>query len=367
MDDQLATLTGNGLDISYKYNVDGIRTQKTVNGVTTTYHLDGDIVTYETDGTDEIYYTYNSNDKLVSMNLNGEKYFYLRNIQGDITGLVDQSGTEVVSYQYDTWGKLVSVSGTLADTVGEKNPYRYRGYRYDLETGLYYLNARYYNPEWKRFLNADSYGGSIGDLLSHNVFAYALNNPVMYADPSGNIPWDTIIDVGWTVYEGVKAIISPTEENMNNFKWSLASIFIPYMPGSYAKHAADGLGGAFSKGSKSTSKSTSNSGSKTSKNVAETGSKGKANVKSNDVTPGGLRFTDHGTERANERGFSPQNIDSIVQNNKKTRKSKIDDLGRKTWEYVDKRGNKVVLNEQNGIVSVHSSAEGGVYIPKLKK
>jgi hypothetical protein len=101
-----------------------------------------------------------------------------------------------------------------------------------------------------------------------------LNNPVMYADPSGNIPWDTIIDVGWTVYEGVKAIISPTEENMNNFKWSLASIFIPYMPGSYAKHAADGLGGAFSKGSKSTSKSTSNSGSKTSKNVAETGSKG---------------------------------------------------------------------------------------------
>jgi RHS repeat-associated protein len=155
MGDQLATLTGNGLDISYKYNVDG-------NGETTKYHLDGDIVTYETDGTDEIYYTYNSNDKLVSMNLNGEEYFYLRNIQGDITGLLDESGAEVVTYQYDTWGKLVTISGSLAETVGEKNPHRYRGYRYDSETGLYYLNARYYNPEWKRFLNADSYGGSIG-------------------------------------------------------------------------------------------------------------------------------------------------------------------------------------------------------------
>jgi RHS repeat-associated protein len=110
------------------------------------------------------------------MNLNGDEYFYLRNIQGDITGLVDPSGAEVVSYQYNTWGELVSISGSLAETVGEKNPYRYRGYRYDSETGLYYLNARYYNPEWKRFLNADTFGEEVGDLLSHNVFAYVKNN-----------------------------------------------------------------------------------------------------------------------------------------------------------------------------------------------
>ncbi|MED1856753.1 polymorphic toxin-type HINT domain-containing protein [Brevibacillus reuszeri] len=89
--------------------------------------------------------------------------------------------------------------------------------------------------------------------------------------------------------------------------------------------------------------------------------------KTNDKTKGGLVFTEHGAERANERGFTADVIDSIVQHNKKNRFSKVDAQGRKTWEYVDSRGNKVVLNEQGGIVSVHSPAEGGVYIPKPKK
>lgn len=184
--DQLAALAGNGLDIAYAYNDDGIRTEKTVGGVTTKYHLDGDYVTYETDGTDEIYYTYDANDNLISMNLNGAEYVYVRNLQGDIMGLIDEEGVVVVSYTYDTWGQMVSITGAQADTVGEKNPYRYRGYLYDSETGLYYLNARYYNPEWGRFLNADSYGGISGELLSHNVFAYVKNNPVMYYDPTGH-------------------------------------------------------------------------------------------------------------------------------------------------------------------------------------
>jgi RHS repeat-associated protein len=119
------------------------------------------------------------------MNYKGEDYFYVYNLQGDVVGLLDSSGQEVVSYQYDTWGNEVSITGTKASTVGEKNPYRYRGYRYDSETGLYYLNARYYNPEWGRMLNADSFGGFTGELLSHNVYAYVQNNPVMYSDPTG--------------------------------------------------------------------------------------------------------------------------------------------------------------------------------------
>jgi RHS repeat-associated protein len=126
------------------------------------------------------------------MNLNGEEYFYVYNLQGDVVGLLDSSGQEVVTYQYDTWGKAVSITGTKASTVGEKNPYRYRGYRYDSETKLYYLNARYYNPEWGRFLNADTFRGLTGDLLSHNAFAYAKNNPVMYVDPTGYF-WKSIV------------------------------------------------------------------------------------------------------------------------------------------------------------------------------
>ena len=87
--------------------------------------------------------------------------------------------------------------------MGEKNLYLYRGYRYDRETGLYYLQARYYNPEWGRFLNADNFGGDTGSLLSHNVFAYCMNNPVNLSDPSGH--WIQVIfavvSIAITIYD----------------------------------------------------------------------------------------------------------------------------------------------------------------------
>ncbi|WP_243425595.1 RHS repeat-associated core domain-containing protein [Clostridium paridis] len=112
-------------------------------------------------------------------------YFYVKILQGDIIGLVDTNGTQVVSYSYDSWGKLVSIDGTLKDTLGVKNPYRFRVYRYDTETGMYYLNSRYYNPDWGRFINADGLIGAPGELLSCNMFAYCKNNPVNAYDPDG--------------------------------------------------------------------------------------------------------------------------------------------------------------------------------------
>ena len=119
------------------------------------------------------------------MNLNGTEYYYIRNAQNDIIGMFDKTGTQVVSYIYDTWGKLIAIDGSLKDSVGVKNPYRYRGYRYDTETGLYYLNARYYNAERGRFINADGIVSTPGELLSENMFAYCSNNPVNFWDPSG--------------------------------------------------------------------------------------------------------------------------------------------------------------------------------------
>ena len=142
--------------------------------------------------------------------INGE-YFYIRNLQGDIIGLIDKNGTEVVSYTYDTWGRIISIEGSLKDTVGVKNPYRYRGYRYDTETGLYYLNARYYNPEWGRFINADSYTGD-GGLLSHNLFSYCMNDPVNLQDPSGNIAISTLIMIGGLVAWGAGTIYSAVKQ-----------------------------------------------------------------------------------------------------------------------------------------------------------
>ncbi len=119
------------------------------------------------------------------MNLNGVEYWYIRNAQGDIIGLHDKDGVQVVSYVYDSWGKLVSINGTMKDSVGVKNPYRYRGYRYDTETELYYLQSRYYNSEWGRFINADGIVGVPGEVLTTNMFTYSLNNPVNMYDSDG--------------------------------------------------------------------------------------------------------------------------------------------------------------------------------------
>ncbi|HPT78663.1 MAG TPA: RHS repeat-associated core domain-containing protein [Candidatus Atribacteria bacterium] len=89
---------------------------------------------------------------------------------------------------YNTWGKVISISGSLASTVGVKNPYSYRGYRYDNETGLYYVSSRYYDPEIGRFINADDTDVlrvEQGSLLQYNLFAYCLNNPVNRFDDNG--------------------------------------------------------------------------------------------------------------------------------------------------------------------------------------
>ena len=112
-----------------------------------------------------------------------EQYFYIRNAQSDIIEILDSDWTQVVSYTYDTWGKLISITGDKA--LGEKNPYRYRGYRYDTETGYYYLQSRYYNPEWGRFLNADGLVSTGQGFIGYNMFAYCLNSPVNRRDDNG--------------------------------------------------------------------------------------------------------------------------------------------------------------------------------------
>jgi RHS repeat-associated protein len=151
--------------------------------------LEGGKVILETTGSDTLHYSYDSRGQLVSFSLNGTPYFYTRNGQGDITGLIDASGVEVVKYTYDSWGKPISITGSLALTVGAKNPYRYRGYRYDTESGLYYLQSRYYDPSIKRFISADSVIADVGgDIRGNNLYSYCFNNPVNMSDPSGHWP-----------------------------------------------------------------------------------------------------------------------------------------------------------------------------------
>lgn len=118
----------------------------------------------------------------------------------------------------------------LASTLGAANPFRYKGYYYDSETGLYYLNSRYYNPEWGRFISADSILGQTGGLLSHNLFAYCRNNPVMYSDSSGAVI-DTILDIIFCIVDVVAVIIDPSVENQIALAADAACLAIPFATG----------------------------------------------------------------------------------------------------------------------------------------
>jgi RHS repeat-associated protein len=110
-------------------------------------------------------------------------YYYLYNGHGDVVQMVDTSGAVVNSYAYDVWGNITSQKEETS------NPFKYTGEVYDEETGLYYLRARYYDPSIGRFLNEDTYEGQIDNPLSLNLYTYVSNNPLIYADPSGNKAW----------------------------------------------------------------------------------------------------------------------------------------------------------------------------------
>ena len=205
---QLATLTKSGKTTSYEYDINGRRTKKVANGVTTEYYYSGEQYTgmHTSDGKDVgaildasgslygIYY----DDSTIGTDV-GQTYYFVYNGQGDVIGLYNHGGKLIATYAYDAWGRCIEAKAVTADDDGHAvtdpdhiafiNPFRYRGYYYDAESGLYYLNSRYYDPETGRFLNADGLLGANGDTLSYNLFAYCSNNPVNFSDPSGYGFW----------------------------------------------------------------------------------------------------------------------------------------------------------------------------------
>ena len=175
--------------IQMSYDSNGMRTQKSVDGVKTNYYYDSSNNLFAlTQGNDTLFFYYDNSGEVMSVSCNGTMYYYIKDLQGDITEIVDKDGKAVAEYAYDAWGNMLTENnGTL--TVGKLNPFRYRSYVYDEETGLYYLQSRYYDPLTGRFLNADVYCDTeSGTPLSTNMFAYCENNAINNVDYSGNSP-----------------------------------------------------------------------------------------------------------------------------------------------------------------------------------
>ena len=220
---RLAGMTNGTNTYSYKYDDNGIRTEKTVNGITTHYLTVDGRITGQYDGTDTLYFRYNADNSPIGFSLNGEEYLYLKNIQGDVEEILDKNGNSVVKYAYNEWGKLLSVTGSMAAAVGRINPIRYRGYYYDGETGYYYLQSRYYNPDICRFINADepdTVSAVIDKEANANLFAYCKNSPVNLNDSSGK--WSSIYSY-WAVnyyrFRFRRAFSNFLYNKANDIKW----------------------------------------------------------------------------------------------------------------------------------------------------
>ena len=213
----------------YSYNSDGMRTVKKVYKnnelvYTYTYIWDGDVLLagrMEVADADEpitIRYLYDDSGELYGMDYNGNGYYgFIKNLQGDIVLIVplDSESNVELNMEYDAWGK-VTENATSADTenITETNPIRYRGYYYDTETRLYYLKSRYYDPAVKRFLNVDGLVSTSVEDAAKNMYAYCLNNPVIYADPEG----DSFIEINKTMFNTILRGINTVNSAVSNYK-----------------------------------------------------------------------------------------------------------------------------------------------------
>ena len=174
--------------VTFTYDSEGIRTSKSDGTNTTKYLLNGTQILAQKTGSTTLSFFYDQQGNRVAMADGGNKfYYYIYNVQGDVIALADAStGKLAATYSYDAWGKC-TVTNASGYTIGTQNPFRYRGYYYDSETSLYYLQTRYYDPDTGRFINADVFASTdMRSTLSANMFSYCQNNPIIHADSQGN-------------------------------------------------------------------------------------------------------------------------------------------------------------------------------------
>ena len=193
-------------EVTFSYDSDGKRVKKTGGGIETKYYYNGNtlsgLVRKAANNTEAakttVQFVYDTQGKPFMLRVNGKTdYFYLYNGLGDVVGLIDSSNKVVVRYQYNSWGKATSSEDTSGVSLATLNPFRYRKYVYDPETGLYCLGSRYYDLEVGRFVNADDTDVIFAkpqELYHKNLYVYCDNNPVVRRDLQGYF-WETLFDI----------------------------------------------------------------------------------------------------------------------------------------------------------------------------
>jgi len=205
---------------SFIYNADGLRTGRSNGSTTYSYVYNGSSLSQMTVNGNTLYFAYDASGTPLSLTYNGANYYYATNLQGDVVAILNGSGSTVVAYTYDAWGNILSTTGSLSSTLGFYNPLRYRGYVWDAEYGLYYLQTRYYNAGLGRFINADALISTGQGVLGNNMFAYCNNNPVNMVDASGNLPKWIDDGINWfneNVIEPIVQFIEDVKEDADAF------------------------------------------------------------------------------------------------------------------------------------------------------
>ncbi len=197
-------LIGIGKDISYEYDGEGRRISKTVKGNKEEYKYEGERLVKIIKEGREIEVLYDIKGEIVGLKNEEGYYYYRKDALGNIERIIDSTGKTIVKYEYSVWGELIEEKKIENKKIVEDNPYKYKSYYYDKESGLYYLKSRYYSASLHRFISLDQTEYmEIGSITGLNLYVYCGNDPVNMADPDGCF-WDTVFDVAfitWEIYD----------------------------------------------------------------------------------------------------------------------------------------------------------------------
>ena len=227
---------------SYAYNHQGLRTKKTVNGVAHTYLWEGTRLISEAYNGNTMVTLYGSDGSVCGILYNGARYYFNKNLQGDVISILNMAGNTLAKYTYDAWGKILSVTDAQGTPIEDDddtnialiNPYRYRGYYFDSESNFYYLQTRYYDPETGRFISPDNISYlNPKKFIGLNLYAYCNNDSVMYKQSAvsfgGSITTSSILvgdSMGSTISTSAakqiaKKLLSSKSSGFNLFGYEL--------------------------------------------------------------------------------------------------------------------------------------------------